>query len=58
MLLSLYLYNNAFKFLKMGYASALAWVMFMIVLALTLIVLKSAPMWVHYEQERREKKAA
>lgn len=57
MLLSLYLYNNAFKFLKMGYASALAWVMFMIVLSLTLVVLKSAPLWVHYEQERRGTKA-
>jgi multiple sugar transport system permease protein len=41
----------------MGYASALAWVMFMIVLVLTLLVLKSAPMWVHYEQERGGSKA-
>jgi multiple sugar transport system permease protein len=57
MLLSLYLYNTAFEFLKMGYASALAWVMFMIVLVLTLLVLKSAPMWVHYEQERGGNKA-
>ncbi len=34
----------------MGYASALAWVMFLIVLALTLVVFRSAPMWVHYQE--------
>lgn len=56
LLLSVYLYRNAFEFLKMGYASAIAWVMFMIVLVLTLVVFKSAPMWVHY-QETQEGKA-
>jgi multiple sugar transport system permease protein len=56
MLLSVYLYRNAFEYLKMGYASALAWVMFLIVLALTLVVFRSAPMWVHY-QETQEGKA-
>jgi multiple sugar transport system permease protein len=50
LLLSVYLYRNAFQFLKMGYASAIAWVMFLIVMALTLIVFKSAPMWVHYQE--------
>lgn len=49
MLLSLYLYNNAFSYLKMGYASAIAWIMFMIVLALTLLVFRSARLWVHYD---------
>jgi multiple sugar transport system permease protein len=53
LLLSLYLYRNAFEFLKMGYASAIAWVMFLIVLALTLIVFRSASFWVHYETERK-----
>ena len=52
LLLSIYLYRNAFEFLKMGYASAIAWVMFLIVLALTLIVFKSAPMWVHYQESQ------
>jgi len=56
MLLSIYLYRNAFEYLKMGYASALAWVMFVIVLVLTLFVFRSAPMWVHY-QETQEGKA-
>jgi multiple sugar transport system permease protein len=55
MLLSIYLYRNAFEYLKMGYASALAWVMFLIVLLLTLAVFKSAPMWVHYQETQGEK---
>jgi multiple sugar transport system permease protein len=46
------LYNNAFQFFKMGYASALAWVLFVIVLLLTLAVFRSSPMWVHYEADR------
>jgi multiple sugar transport system permease protein len=50
MLLSVLLYRNAFEFLKMGYASALAWVMFLIVLLLTLVVFRSAPMWVHHQE--------
>lgn len=53
LLLSLYLYRNAFEYLKMGYASAIAWIMFLIVLVLTLFVFKSASRWVHYEQEQR-----
>jgi multiple sugar transport system permease protein len=51
LLLSVYLYRNAFTFLKMGYASAIAWVMFLIVLLLTLLVFKSAPLWVHHQEE-------
>ena len=45
----LHLYNNAFQWLKMGYASAQAWILFVIVLILTIIQLKLAPKWVHYE---------
>ena len=56
LLLSVYLYRNAFEYLKMGYASAIAWVMFLIVLALTLAVFKSAPMWVHYQESQGEAK--
>jgi len=44
----LYLYENAFQFLKIGYASALAWVLFMIILIITIIQMKSSS-WVHYE---------
>ncbi|MHB0877340.1 MAG: carbohydrate ABC transporter permease [Anaerolineae bacterium] len=49
----LYLYRNAFSYFKFGYASALAWVLFFIILALTSFVLKSSPAWVYYESELR-----
>jgi multiple sugar transport system permease protein len=45
---SLYLYRNAFQFFRMGYASAMGWVLFLLILALTVIVLRSAQRWVHY----------
>jgi multiple sugar transport system permease protein len=51
LLLSVYLYQNAFEYLKMGYASAIAWVAFAIILVLTLLVFRSTPMWVHTEAE-------
>lgn len=47
----LYLYLKAFKYLQMGYACALAWILFGIILALTLIVFKSSASWVYYEAE-------
>lgn len=46
-----YLYNNAFKYFKMGLASAQAWILFIIILAITLVVLKTAKYWVYYEGE-------
>jgi multiple sugar transport system permease protein len=46
---NLYLFQNAFRYYKMGYASALAWVMFLIILVLTLLIFKSSPYWVYYE---------
>lgn len=52
LLLSVYLYQNAFTYLKMGYASAIAWVMFAIVFLLTLLVFRSAPFWVHHQAEK------
>ncbi|MCX7030409.1 MAG: sugar ABC transporter permease [Spirochaetes bacterium] len=47
-----YLYKNAFEYFQMGYASALAWVLFVLVMALTLIVFRSSNRWVHYEGGR------
>ncbi len=44
-----YLYQNAFAFLNMGYAAALAWVLFTIVLVLTVIVLRTSDRWVFYQ---------
>lgn len=52
---NLYLYQNAFKYNEMGYASALAWVLFIIVLALTLLVFRSSVLWVYYEGEVRRR---
>jgi multiple sugar transport system permease protein len=49
----LYLFRQAFQFFNMGYASALAWVLFVIILALTLLIVRSARTWVYYEGERR-----
>ncbi|HVC35388.1 MAG TPA: sugar ABC transporter permease [Chloroflexota bacterium] len=47
--LVLYLYQNGFVFFKMGYASLIAWVLFLIVLIFTGIQFLAAKKWVHYE---------
>ena len=47
----LYIYRTAFQFFQMGYASALAWVLFVIILLLTLTVVRTARSWVYYEGE-------
>jgi multiple sugar transport system permease protein len=45
---SLYLYQNAFNYFKMGYASAQAWILFLITLVCTVIVFGSSSRWVFY----------
>ena len=50
----LYLYRQAFQNFKMGYASALAWVFFIAILLLTLILFATAKFWVYYEAESDE----
>ncbi|RAV22911.1 sugar ABC transporter permease [Paenibacillus contaminans] len=47
-ILGYYIYNMGFKYYKMGYASAIAWVLFFIVLIITLIQWKGQKKWVHY----------
>lgn len=54
---NLYLYNNAFQQGNMGYASALAWLLFVIILLLTLLIFRSSGIWVFYESRSREKAA-
>ena len=49
----LYLYRKAFQDFQMGYASALAWVLFLIILALTLLIVRSGQWWVYYEGEQQ-----
>ena len=47
----LYLYRKAFQDFQMGYASALAWLLFVVILAFTLILFRTAKYWVYYEGE-------
>jgi multiple sugar transport system permease protein len=48
---TMYLFQNAFVFLKMGYASAMAWILFLVIGVLTAVVLISSKRWVHYGTE-------
>ncbi|MGQ9552699.1 MAG: carbohydrate ABC transporter permease [Anaerolineae bacterium] len=49
----LYIYRQGWEFAKMGYASALAWVLFVIILAVTILQFRVAGRWVYYEAERK-----
>ncbi|MCZ7544203.1 MAG: sugar ABC transporter permease [Anaerolineae bacterium] len=46
---NIYLFRQAFEFLHMGYASAMAWLLFIIILILTVIQLRTSRRWVYYE---------
>ena len=45
----LYLYRQAFEQFNLGYASALAWILFVIILAFTMVIIRSSRAWVYYE---------
>jgi multiple sugar transport system permease protein len=45
----LHMYNEGFRFLHMGYASAMAWVLFLIIIVFTIIQFRLARRWVFYE---------
>jgi len=47
----IYLFRNAFEFFEMGYASALAWVLFVVILAITVVQLRLSRRFVYYEGE-------
>lgn len=49
---SLYLFQNAFMYWKMGYACAMAWILFILVLLFTLFLFKTSARFVHYGGER------
>lgn len=49
--LSLMIYNNAFRYAKMGYATSIAWALFALVLFVTLFQLISQKWWVHYADQ-------
>jgi len=46
------LFNNAFRYMRMGYAAALAWVLFAIILVLTIVQLRLSRKWVYYESDK------
>lgn len=48
-----YLYRQAFKLGNLGYASALAWILFVIILIITVIIFRTARHWVFYEGEAK-----
>jgi multiple sugar transport system permease protein len=47
----IYLFRNAFEFFKMGYASALAWVLFLVIMVITVIQVRGSRRFVYYEGE-------
>lgn len=51
LLYSLYLFMQGFEFFHMGYASAMAWIMLIIIAILTSLIFFSSKYWVHYESE-------
>jgi multiple sugar transport system permease protein len=50
---NLYLYQSAFRYFEMGYASTMAWILFFIVLVLTLLIFRSSSIWVYYEGQKK-----
>lgn len=52
-LLPLYIYDKAFKSFDMGYASAIAWILFVIIMVLTLVAFWSSKKWVYYAGDKR-----
>lgn len=45
---ALYLFNRAWRYLDMGYASAMAWILFVIVMVFTVLIFRTHRHWVHY----------
>jgi multiple sugar transport system permease protein len=51
--MNILIYQAGFQQFRMGYASALAWILFVIILVLTLLIFRSSEAWVYYEATRR-----
>ncbi len=54
-LYGLMIYENAFKFLKTGYASAQSWILFLVIMVFTALVFKSSPYWTYYQDSEDSK---
>jgi multiple sugar transport system permease protein len=50
---AIYLFQQAFQFLNMGYASAMAWILFVIIMVITFIQLRVSKRFTYYEGEQR-----
>jgi multiple sugar transport system permease protein len=53
MLYLVYLYRNTFQYFRVGYAAALSWVLFSIIVLLTLFLFRIQRRWVYYESDAR-----
>jgi multiple sugar transport system permease protein len=45
----MYLFKRAFEYFQMGYASAIAWLLFLLILAVTFVQFRLSKRWVYYE---------
>jgi multiple sugar transport system permease protein len=54
---AMYIYKTAFKFHDMGYAAAMSWVMFLIIMVLSMLVMRWSAAWVYYEGQVRKDEA-
>jgi multiple sugar transport system permease protein len=50
-LYTIFLYRNAFQYLRMGKASALAWILFVVIVVFTILLFRSSNRWVYYGGE-------
>jgi multiple sugar transport system permease protein len=50
---AIYLFQQAFQFLNMGYASAMAWILFVIIMIITFVQLRVSKRFTYYEGEQR-----
>jgi multiple sugar transport system permease protein len=49
----LFIYRKAFQEFQMGYASALAWLLFLVIVTCTALIFRTARYWVFYEARQR-----
>ena len=49
----MYLFQNAFQYFKMGYACAMAWLMFAVIVVCTMLLLRTSARYVYYGGETR-----
>lgn len=47
---ALYMFQRSWKYMDMGYGSAMAWVLFLVIISITAVIFKSHRKWVHYGQ--------